>query len=368
MNSSFLTWNVSVLHRYQRSQKYVQSGCFAIELAPDVVTWFQYLQSWNDTLTPHRRYSNPSPHSWSSEMPHKWNAKLAPQTGFTAPWTFKIDRMIAVVQLYNVTQGRYTCANGGKCVAPDTCSCAKGWLGFDCRVPVCEQGFYERDLSRFVQGSSDDDHEFNVFEKFMTQNVSYRLYPRGNGYSNPGYTSTVEIFVNGTFLSRHEELKGSSKRYLNSDGTYQGGYQCSIRAVTEWEDYRSGHLFEHPNYYSRYMDRKVEDNGIVYTHWQDMGWDATYRKAAPYELHESFFNLTDKPKRIYIYTDEGYRKGGEWSRTVSTWRKGKCIVEFNRVCDEGVKAIDLQMLRYHEINNEFLIVQDTDLVRGFIEL
>jgi hypothetical protein len=29
------------------------------------------------------------------------------------------------------------CANGGSCVAPDTCSCASGWTGSDCAVPVC---------------------------------------------------------------------------------------------------------------------------------------------------------------------------------------------------------------------------------------
>jgi hypothetical protein len=87
-----------------------QSGCFPIELAPDAVTWFQYLQSWNDTLTPYRRYSKPFPHSWSSEKPQNWNPKLSPQKGYTGPWTFQIDRMIAIVQLYNVTQGKYTCA------------------------------------------------------------------------------------------------------------------------------------------------------------------------------------------------------------------------------------------------------------------
>ena len=43
-------------------------------------------------------------------------------------------------------------------------------------------------------------------------------------------------------------VKTDGKRYLKNDGTFQGGYSCSIRSVTEWEDYRSGYLFEHPNY------------------------------------------------------------------------------------------------------------------------
>jgi hypothetical protein len=35
-------------------------------------------------------------------------------------------------------EGCYRCANGGNCTAPDICTCAKGWTGFDCRTPVCE--------------------------------------------------------------------------------------------------------------------------------------------------------------------------------------------------------------------------------------
>merc|ERR1711968_52790 len=35
-------------------------------------------------------------------------------------------------------QGCYRCANGGNCTAPDFCTCAHGWTGYDCRTPVCE--------------------------------------------------------------------------------------------------------------------------------------------------------------------------------------------------------------------------------------
>ena len=35
-------------------------------------------------------------------------------------------------------EGCYRCANGGTCVAPDTCLCGEGWKGFDCRTPICE--------------------------------------------------------------------------------------------------------------------------------------------------------------------------------------------------------------------------------------
>jgi hypothetical protein len=35
-------------------------------------------------------------------------------------------------------EGCYRCANGGNCTAPDVCTCAEGWTGYDCRTPVCE--------------------------------------------------------------------------------------------------------------------------------------------------------------------------------------------------------------------------------------
>ena len=34
-------------------------------------------------------------------------------------------------------EGCFRCANGGICVAPDTCDCSDGWTGFYCQTPTC---------------------------------------------------------------------------------------------------------------------------------------------------------------------------------------------------------------------------------------
>lgn len=60
---------------------------------------------------------------------------------------------VAAVELRNFTAGVYVCANGGNCSAPDTCRCATGWAGFDCRTPVCDQGYHVPLQERFVAGT-----------------------------------------------------------------------------------------------------------------------------------------------------------------------------------------------------------------------
>ena len=336
-------------------------GCVSMELVPEALTWFQYLKSSDDTLTAYARYSAPSPNNWTSALPQEWNAVTQAEKDHTSPFTFQSDRQIAYVQLVNTTQGRYKCANNGNCVAPDTCSCAKGWIGFDCRVPICEQGYYEQDQLQFVKGANDD-LELKVFEDFL-EHSKYRLDPRGDGYSNPRYESRMERFVNRTHMIRSTEQKGG-KRYLSDDSSIQGGYECSIRAVTEWEDYRSGTLFEHPNFYSWFMDQKIEADGHVYTQWQLMGWDPTYEKSSPLAMYGNSLNISGDDERLFIYTDEGYRRQGEWSRTLSNWTKGRCIIEFERVCNNEISPIDLEAHGFDEsTSNSRLLVQDTDVVR-----
>eukprot|EP00554_Chaetoceros_debilis_P016874 CAMPEP_0194126972 /NCGR_PEP_ID=MMETSP0150-20130528/60272_1 /TAXON_ID=122233 /ORGANISM="Chaetoceros debilis, Strain MM31A-1" /LENGTH=2248 /DNA_ID=CAMNT_0038820867 /DNA_START=651 /DNA_END=7398 /DNA_ORIENTATION=- len=348
-------------HKFGSAGLHNGTSCVTLELIPGAITWFQYLQSWDDTPTTNKRYSDPSAFDWQSSSQQEWNAKLSPEIGLSPPWTYEVDRQIALARLYNVTQGKFRCANGGHCVAPDTCACAKGWVGFDCRVPICEQGYYEEEQEAFVKGTNDN-RELEIFERFMQRKQSYSLDPSGNGYANPAYHAMVEIFLNDTFIERSIEDRGN-KRYLfdNINSTSQGGYECSIRAVTEWENYRSGKLFEHPNYYSHYMDTKVEGDGLVYTEWKNMGWEPTYSKSAPLEIYEVMLNNESESDRVYVYTNEGFRRKGTWSKTGAKWLKGRCIIEFKRVCDNDLKVQDLEDPDPENVGNETVIVQDTDL-------
>jgi len=227
-----------------------------IEIRVDAVTMFNYLRSADNSTTPYRRYSPVTPYGPSSAYELPWNAFVQPRDGNTQPWYYALDRQVALVELRRVAQGSYACANGGKCVAPDVCACAYGWIGFDCRVPVCEQGFYEESQQSFVS-KTQYQNSLSVFEPFLSPNQSYRLNPAGYGYSNPRFHRVTETFMNYTFLERKGIFDGGNP-YLTIGNHIQGGYSCSIRSVSQWESYRPLFLFEHPNYYSRYMDSKTE--------------------------------------------------------------------------------------------------------------
>jgi hypothetical protein len=79
-----------------------------------------YCRYCNETLYPDMSYS---PQPDGSKRFHPWSS----------PFSAVPDRQVALVHYLNVTQGVYVCANGGNCTAPNVCSCAPGWAGFDCR-------------------------------------------------------------------------------------------------------------------------------------------------------------------------------------------------------------------------------------------
>ena len=155
-------------------------------------------------------------------------------------------------------------------------------------------------------------------------------------------------------------LSNSSNASDSGGGDGQGGYSCSIRAVTEWESYRTGYVHEHPNFYSQYMDGRVEGDGhgVQYSWWQDMGWEPTHFKTDPLQLSNDDLNISTVATTmatVFVYTDKGYLRDGVWKRTEAPWTKGACIIEFQRVCDDPNKIKEVWSISIDSL------VQDTDL-------
>jgi len=324
-----------------------------MELRSDAITWYQYL-SENDSLSPHARYSNVS--VFNDNPSREWSPMFGKILNSEQQAELS-DRQLALVQMVKVIQGKYTCANGGLCIAPDTCSCQNGWIGFDCRTPVCDQGYYRAGQRLFVQGMNDE-IELQVFQHFLSQNQTYRLDPSGNGYANPVYEAVSERFVDTSRIIRKTEKRGG-KPYVSHELQPQGGYECSLRAYTKWESPRF--LFEHPNYFSRYMDTKTEEDGDVYTYWNNMSWGATHKKSGSFVLKESSMNVSgvSKSDRMFIYTNNGYQMHGVWTLTGHSWTKGRCIIEFKRVCHDPLKPKDLE--NNLSVSERNIFVQDPDL-------
>lgn len=332
-------------YRHITGRKTAPTQCMNIELPLTFKVPFQLLYS-NGNNTGYPRYSPFTPYTSNSTNP--WRGYFAPTNGHTGPWTYSPDRQVAYVNWLNQSQGRYLCANGGVCVSPEICACAPGWSGFDCRTPICEQGYYKTEQTSFVSGL-ETDTEVSIFEKYMGNNTDRLQWP----YSNPNFAVEFEYY-NGSDSVIHPLIAFHGQRYLQnvtyfSNGSYiksyQGGYRCSIRASTQWEN--EYFLFEHPNFYSRYMDKRVQHDNITYTFWVNMSWPPTHEKSRI--LDQYMFDLK------FAYTNEGYRRKGIWNLTGSPWAFGVCILEFDRNCTTSSKEYDLHSNEYH------VYVQDTDI-------
>lgn len=325
-----------------------------MEIRINSTTWYQSVLE-NGTLSPHARYSSPHAFGMIDNSTEEWSPNFQGHAN-KIPSRKIPDRQLIFVQMVNITQGKYMCANEGQCTAPDVCSCRNGWIGFDCRVPVCEQGYFNSDQALLVKGTNDQ-FELTVFEKFLSKGPTHHLDPNGRGYSNPFFQVVDEYFADESQIVRENRTIGGEP-YIHTNKILQGGYECSIRAFTQWENPHK--IFEHPNYYSRFMDSKVEGDELEYTFWQDMLWGATHQKTPRRILLESFLNASEVPsrERIFVYTDLGYKKGGYWYRTGENWKKGRCIVEFKRVCERQAAREDITNVMS---STEYeIIVQDPD--------
>ena len=81
----------------------------------------------------------------------------------------------------------------------DTWACADGWIGFDCRVLVYEQEYFEQSQEIFVKGS-DNEKELEQFERFLDKNQIH-LDPV-TGYSNLSYNLVVERYINRSHVEK----------------------------------------------------------------------------------------------------------------------------------------------------------------------
>ncbi|RLN95529.1 hypothetical protein BBJ28_00007480 [Nothophytophthora sp. Chile5] len=292
-------------------------GCLLLELGEDALTQFQYFSERNVT-SDFFRFAPLVPYGWNASAP--WRGITGPGVGFSPPFALASDRQVALVERRRIVQGVYNCANGGSCVAPDVCECAAGWMGFDCRTPVCSQGYYSSNQATYLAAEPPTATD-----------------PR-QPLSNPTYTATVEQLAYASVAVASETRGGV--RYRPT----QGGYACSIRSLTQWEKPATPNgspaiTFDHPNYFSRYMDRQLSADGVYHTHWQGMAWPPLYTLSTP--------PLDD--------TREGWKRGGTWSSVSgAVWQKGVCLLEFNRTCTSGELPQDFVS------SQQGVLVVDTD--------
>lgn len=321
--------------------------CMLIELPTSFKIPFELLYADGHT-TGYTRYSPNVP--YESDPANPWQGYIDPTELHTPPWKYSADRQLAFVDWMNVSEGVYVCANGGNCLSPDVCECARGWGGFDCRTPICTQGYYHEDQPKFISGE-ETTNELDRFKVFFGNN-SYRLdWP----YSNPAYNMTWEQVVpDGSDVIRVVNEFGDIQYWAGADtaaadehGTIrQGGYRCSIRSVTEWENLT--YTLSHPNYFSAYMNLVEQADDKVYSYWEDMLWPPVTQRSRV--LDRTFMNHT------YVYTNEGYRRLGIWNITESVWEYGICMMEYYRTCkDSPEKQYDIESERFD------VPVQDPDL-------
>ena len=377
-------------------RKVLPTRCMEIELPTDYKIPYELLAGSGNT-TGYRRYAPKTP--YESNPANPWRGYLEPMDGRTGPWSYSADRQIARVDWLNMTQGFYVCANGGNCTMPDICECAPGWMGFDCRTPICSQGYFHDAQKQYVSqltqehyeandtssaivpgpGESSSKMELTFFARFMGHNTYNLSWP----YSNPNYTMQFEKYVNATATERVTVNQGG-RRYVAAANwtagfrieTLQGGYRCSIRSVTQWEN--QTYLYDHPNFYSNHMDKKIEHDDKIYTYWENMYWPPVHAKSRVLQkIFSAYVNRKSEgvwedsratgdvsslnpPQEVknitFQYTNQGWRRFGIWNRTSYVWMPGTCIMEFYRTCaDDPSKQFDLEAQKMN------VFVQDPDL-------
>jgi sugar lactone lactonase YvrE len=238
--------------------------CFEMEIEPGIITPFQKLDSFG-RITPHQRF--PVARSFEYVGENEWSSPLPSEP----------DRQVVLVERRAMVQGPYSCANGGFCTQPGQCLCKKDmWTGFDCRIPVCTQGYFEPQFSErhelnYAAGTeSRPEHPdggangkpVNWADRYLYSGATSQagkpnapsldpatgipvsgLIPKtytiqDEGVSNYGYCSDG---ISTTKAACDAAAKGlwfgqvQTQRMKATGQSKQGWYSCSQRAYTEWE-------------------------------------------------------------------------------------------------------------------------------------
>ena len=182
-----------------------------------------------------------------------------------------------------------------------------------------------------------------------SQGVFIAADPEASAYAqhpitNTKFTKTAELLT-ALSIECTSTQQAQGTRYMAANGTTQVGYLCSICSVTEWEKPKTlsspERYYDDPMYYSRYMDTYMTADGFRYTAWEDMHWTPLYKHTVP-KLDNSV---------------QGLKQPGYWRyKQGAEWKKGKCLVEFQRICESQLsKALDLSS------NSTETIVTDPDI-------
>ena len=104
-------------HRSKTGFKDYPGRCFWLELEPGARVPFQRVDQYGG-IQPHWRYPPINEYGWDGM--NEWSS----------PNTSLLDRQVVLVELRDIVQGPYVCANGGDCTSPGYCECPKeDWIG-----------------------------------------------------------------------------------------------------------------------------------------------------------------------------------------------------------------------------------------------
>lgn len=280
------------------------STCFPIELG--LIDKVPYrMENELGNLTKYARFTPITPYGWGP-------------TRYTNPWSASSyansDRQVAMVSYKTVTQGVYVCANGGNCTAPDTCVCAPGWIGYDCRIPVCRQGYYYPDVPDIRYPGQG------------TYVGSPRTLTIWENPATPNYKFTEYVHTHPNFHSIAIDM--DAQLGYDETHTFQPG-PGSIQPP-EYTVYEGWRLF---GWWNRNTDQR----------WKHGKFSSTYDRTCPYDtskqldLRNNVYNIpvndTNEAFHPRInYTDETVISVGRWYET-----GGECIDHVLLGCfNEGI--------------------------------